>query len=287
MAHASGPIESDIQAEPPSHITYPTGDVATTADKDFFQPLLELVLAKTQAEYGKTVLSAHEHSLSSARILYKLKHRAGIDVVWTTTSSTRERDFLHIPISLLRELNDYHVLLVRKDKKDLLKNVTNKEDLRQFRFGVGGHWPEATFFADQGFFTVKSIYYNSLFKMLSLNRFDVFSRGLFEIEDDLQTFQFLDIAMDEHLLLYYPAPFYFFVHKDNKKLAARLALGLKRAQEDGSYDALLMSIPAFKKAFELLNNPSRRTIILSPLTTIQLSNPRSAKETVSPLPTTT
>jgi hypothetical protein len=50
------------------------------------------------------------------------------------------------------------------------------------------------------------------------------------------------------IFLHYRVPFYFFVNKDNKAMAARVERGLKLAQADGSFDKLLNGYPAFQRA---------------------------------------
>ncbi|BFM12181.1 transporter substrate-binding domain-containing protein [Simiduia litorea] len=243
-------------------IVVPTRDVATTADTDFFFPLLNLALSKTIASDGPFETSYHPLVLSSARILSKLDKGDGIDVVWTSTSTSREQNFRPVPISLLRELADYKVLLINADEQPRFNRIATLEDLKTLRAGVGGHWPDAKLLSNNGFNIATSIYYESLFKMLAAKRFDFFSRGLFEAWYDLEQHPDMGLTIEKTLMLYYPAPFYFFVRKDNKALADRLERGLKIAQADGSFDALLNSIPAFRRGNEEFNQHKRKVFTL-------------------------
>lgn len=232
------------------------------ADTHYFYPLLNLALQKTEATHGPFVTQHYPRVLSSARILSKLKGRDGIDLVWTSTSAERERDFHYIPISLLRELSNYRVLLIRKGNQPAFSQVETLAQLRDMRMGIGGHWPDARLLENNGFRIVTSIYYESLFKMLAANRFDAFPRGLFEAWDDYEQHKGLGIEIEQTLMLRYQAPFYFFVNKDNTALAKRIEEGLRIAIADGSFDALLMSIPAFKRGQEELDNHQRRIFTL-------------------------
>lgn len=250
--------------ERPLRIVVPTRDVSTTADANFFYPLLNLVLKKTEATDGPFVTEYYPHSLSSARILTKLKNNDNMHVVWTSTSADRERDFLFIPISLLKELSNYRVLLIRKGDQKRFDAVTSLDELRKLKVGIGGHWPDAKLLQNNGFIITTSIYYESLFKMLVADRFDMFPRGLFEAWDDYEQHKDMNIAVEERLLLHYPAPFYFFVNKNNKALADRIERGLRIAMEDGSFDELLLSIPAFKRGMEEFDAHSRRVFVLKP-----------------------
>ena len=245
-------------------IVVPTRDVATTADTNFFLPLLNLALSKTVETDGPFETSNHPMVLSSARILLNLANNDGIDVIWTSTSSSREKNFRHVPVSLLRELADYKVLLISEEDQSKFDQITTHEELKRMRAGVGGHWPDATLLANNGFTIVTSIYYESLFKMLAAKRFDFFSRGLFEAWYDLEQHPNMGLAIEKTLMLYYPAPFYFFVSKDNKALANRIERGLKIAQVDGSFDALINSFPAFRRGNEELAQHRRRVLTLTP-----------------------
>lgn len=248
----------------PLRIVVPTRDVSTTADAHFFYPLLNLVLKKTEATDGPFVTEYYPHSLSSARILTKLKKNDNMHVVWTSTSADRERDFYFIPISLLKELSDYRVLLIRKGDQKRFDAITSLDELKKLKVGIGGHWPDAKLLHNNGFMITTSIYYESLFKMLVADRFDMFPRGLFEAWDDYEQHKHMNIAVEERLLLHYPAPFYFFVNKKNKALADRIERGLRIAMADGSFDELLLSIPAFKRGMEEFEAHSRKVFMLEP-----------------------
>jgi hypothetical protein len=246
-------------------IVVPTRDVSTTADSLFFYPLLKLALSKTIATDGPFTTEYFPQTLSSARILSKMKNNDGINVVWTSTSAEREHDFLFVPVSLLKELSNYRVFLIRRQDEASFSKVQSLEELRKLNVGMGGQWPDAVLLRNNGFEPITSIYYESLFKMLAAKRFDYFPRGLFEAWNDLDEHKNLGLMIEPHLMFYYRAPFYFFVNKQNTALADRLERGLKIALADGSFDELMFSVPNFKKAYEEQLNPHRTTFKLKEL----------------------
>lgn len=246
-------------------VVAPTRDVSTTADSLFFYPLLKLALSKTVASDGPFTVEYYPQTLSSARILSKLQNNDGINVVWTSTSSERERDFRFVPVSLLRELSNYRVFLIRKEDQARFAKIQTLDELRQLKVGMGGHWPDATLLRNNDFDVVTSIYYESLFKMLATKRFDYFPRGLFEAWNDLEQHADMGLMIEPRLMFYYRAPFYFFVNKDNIALANRIERGLKIAMNDGSYEELLFSVPNFKHAYDEQLNNQRKTFHLEEL----------------------
>ncbi len=245
-------------------LVVPTRDVATMADTHYFYPLLKLALTKTEATDGPFQVDYYPRQLSSARILSLIENNEGIDLAWTSTSSQRERDLGFVPVSLLGQLSDYRVLMIRAQDQSRFDTVEKLADLQQMRMGIGGHWPDARLLSNNGFMTVTSIYYKSLFNMLAAKRFEAFPRGLFEAWDDLAAHPGRGLAIEQRLMLHYPAPFYFFINKHNKALADRLERGLKIAQADGSFDQLMLSVPAFQRGMDELHQGQRRVFELEP-----------------------
>jgi hypothetical protein len=104
--------------------------------------------------------------------------------------------------------------------------------------------------------------YLPLFKMLAAKRFDYFPRGLYEVWNEAKIHADLGLVIEKNIMLYYEAPFYFFVNKNNPQLADRIERGLKIAITDGSFEELFASIPSFKRGLEEQKNPQRRLLIL-------------------------
>ena len=113
-----------------------------------------------------------------------------------------------------------------------------------------------------GFAVTTSLHYNALFQMLAMDRFDYFPRGLHEVWNEAQVHRDAGLRIEKKLMLYYPAPFYFFVNKNDTALAARIARGLTIAQEDGSFDRLLFSFPGFRRGLEEQKAGNRRLFLL-------------------------
>jgi len=78
--------------------------------------------------------------------------------------------------------------------------------------------------------------------MLSVKRFDYFPRGINEAWNEIseKKEKYPNLAVDPYIALYYPYPVYFFVNKNNLKLADRVERGLTIALEDGTFKALFL-----------------------------------------------
>jgi hypothetical protein len=100
---------------------------------------------------------------------------------------------------------------------------------------------------------------------LAAKRFDYFSRGLYQIQSEVNFYPELELQIEQELMLSYPNEVYFFVNNNNRGLAKRIEAGLRIAQNDGSFDQLFNSIPRYQWGMELLSKHQRRVITLQPL----------------------
>lgn len=228
----------------------------------FFPKLLELVLSKTEATDGPFEITYHPYIYTSARIIAELKYGRSYNVIWTTPTEDRERDLLPIKISLLKGLNSYRIFLIRQEDQDKFKHINSVEDLRQFKAGSVSNWPDTKVMLNNDLPVVTSAHYELLFTMLAGRRFDYFPRGLYEVWDEQKNNVDKGIVVEDHIMIYYPAPIYFFVNRKDVKLADRIERGLRIAMQDGSYDELFFSIPGFKRGYEEIGNKSRRSFTL-------------------------
>lgn len=226
--------------------------------------LLQLVLEKTP-EQGACSLSPQFTTVTQDRGL-ALMEEGRIDVVSMPTTLQRERDMRAIRFDVLRGLLGYRVLLIRKQQQADFAAVQSLAELRHFSMGFGMHWADLSLLQYNGFRVVAAPHYESLFAMLSRGRFDGFPRGLNEAWQELgeQQAEFPDLVVESTLALHYPWPVYFFVRRDNSALAARLQLGLQRAEADGSmrqlflqhHGQLLQQAQLAKRRLFLLSNPT-------------------------------
>ena len=86
-----------------------------------------------------------------------------------------------------------------------------------------------------GFNIVDTYSYDTLFEMLSKGRFDYTVRGIYEINDEIQSRKdkIDNIIIEPNLALYIPAPAYFFVSPKFPQIAKRIKFGLELMVENG------------------------------------------------------
>ncbi len=263
---ASPVYNGDTSSLPAEFLTIRNTSIAVIdVDEDYyFSRLLRLVISKTQSDWGALEVKELPYLIEDRRLRASL-HRGIVDVIWSPTSSAHEQDMLPIRISLLKDLNNYRVLLIREGEQARFSGVNSLVDLARLRGGISPQWTDAKIMEYNHLLLVKAVGYRKLFKMLVANRFDYYSRGVYQVHGELKMYGHLGLQMEEKLLLSYPNEVYFFVNKNNTKLAQRIEVGLSRALADGSFDELLMSIPSYKKGTELLQAHQRRVLTLKSL----------------------
>lgn len=227
----------------------------------FFESVLQLALAKT-SDQGEVDIQHFSYRPEKERLRKMLMQGQGIDLVWSSTTAEREKDMLAIKFNLLQGINDYHLLLIRAEDQPLFASITKLEQLRQFTAGTGLHWSDTKILKNNGFNCFVTGDYENMFSGLRRKRFDFMVRGIHEIDSEVKTYEPLQLAVADKLLLHYPQAVYFFLNKHNKKLAKRIETGLKLAAADGSFNQLFLEYPEFKQAADQISQLKSERVVL-------------------------
>jgi len=176
-----------------------------------------------------------------------------------------DEGMLHVPVPLDRGLLGTRISFIRKGQQAALDQVKTLEDLRHFALGQGEGWGDVKILEHNGLKIQTAPEYASLLDMLEHDRFVLFPRGATEVVAEFKTYQkdHPDVAIDQHLIIRYPNPQYFYVAKNAPRLAERIEYGLKAMLKDGSFDAI------YEKHFAA----ALAELKLDQRTVIQLENP--------------
>jgi hypothetical protein len=259
----AGVVWANVPAN--SHIVIRQSNTTDITTEDYyFYRLLELALHKTDAQWGVARIKQLPYRLEDKRLRTGLI-QGTVDVLWSPTSVEFEQQMLPVRISLLKELNNYRLLLIRKGEQPVFSAIHSLDDLRKLKGGMSSQWTDARIMEYNRLPLAQVVGYGKLFKMLAAKRFDYFSRGLYQIQSEVNFYPELELQIEQELILSYPNEVYFFVNKHNPALAKRLEAGLKIALRDGSFEQLFNSIPRYQWGVELLKKHQRRVIRLQPL----------------------
>ncbi|WP_339410156.1 hypothetical protein [Pseudomonas sp. EA_35y_Pfl2_R5] len=224
-----------LQADGSGTLRYPR-----RADGDEFRSIYALAQLKLALDKAGSPLRLEpsQYSMEQERALVNLEHNDRLDVAWSMTSHEREQRLLPVRIPLDKGLFGWRIALLPKDRAQLLKDVRNLEQLRQFSAGQGHDWPDSEILRGHDLPVRVSSSYGSLFRMLQAQRFDYFPRSVIEIWDELEHPRAKHLVVDPHVLLHYPTAMYFFFSRKRPELAETVRIGMEKAIADGSFERL-------------------------------------------------
>jgi hypothetical protein len=202
--------------------------------------VLRTALEETRGAWGTYRMVASE-AMTERRQAYELENSTGkLTVMYLGTTPDFESHLVPVRIPVDRNLGGYCVFLVRAGEQERFDSVRTLDDLRQFTYGLGQGWLDVDILRASGFKVVTGSSYEGLFEMLVHRRFDVFLRAAVEVLDeyDQRKHDLPDLRLEDHLVLYYPLPMYFWFARtdEGRRLAARAEAGMRAMLADGSYD---------------------------------------------------
>lgn len=231
---------------------HPPPEHAQDHRMDYYWQVLEAALRATQARWGAYELRPSTQEMNPDRAQKLLSKSQEITVLARATSAERESMLRPLRVPVDKGLTGYRMFLIQQSQQERLRAVQTVADLQGFRIGQKTQWVDVEILRHAGLQVEESLDYASLFRMLPAGRFDLLSRGVNEILLEWQTHREfnLELAIERHLLLYYPLPRYFFFapSPEGERLARRVEQGLEALRRSGEFERLYL---AYKR--EVLN----------------------------------
>lgn len=220
-------------------VVYPKSESATDHRFDDLKEILTVALEKTTDDYGPYELKESVAPMNEARYISELLEGRSVNLIWSSTSASKEASARPIRIPLRKGILGYRIALIHKDAQARIDQVQTLDDLRQLSVAQGIGWGDVAIYEANGI-RVSTTGYDSLFRLINGHRVDLFPRGIGEVftEFDERSPTHPNMAVEQNLLIYYPWPYYFFTNKNDTELAERIETGLRRMIADGEMDAL-------------------------------------------------
>ena len=223
--------------------------------------ILQRALENSREEFGDYQLTMSS-PMEQGRVERELMKNKRVHVANFAPSVERETRLLPIRMPVTKGMLGMRVCLIKKGSQAKFDAISSKEQWQQagLTIGQGTHWPDTPILKHNGLSVVTSNNYHSLFAMLDKQRFDCFSRSITEVLAEQEMHDKNGFEIEHHLLLVYPLPTFFFVSRDNPKLAARIEKGLTAAVDNGSLNDLIKT--DYADTFKRLKIDSRQIIYL-------------------------
>jgi ABC-type amino acid transport substrate-binding protein len=203
--------------------------------------LLDTALQRSVSKYGPYKEEPYLETMSAGRDQIEGPRGEFINLLIANVGIAALDDgMIHVPVPLDRGLLGTRISFIRADQQAELDKVKTLDDLRRFNLGQGEGWGDVKILQHNGLTVETAPDYLSLLDMLGKGRFALFPRGATEVTAEFQTYRekHPEMAVDQHLVIRYPNPQYFYVAKNAPRLAERIEFGLKAMLKDGSFDKI-------------------------------------------------
>lgn len=228
--------------------------------------LLDDALEHSVARYGPYKLERVVTEMSENRLRQEVLKGDLVNViVHNSDHEGINEGLIRVDVPLDKGLEGYRLFFIRATDQGRVNQVRDANDLRQLQIGTGEQWSDVRILRYNGIYPVTARNYESLLLMLERARFDLFPRAATGIlaEYDISKSKYPDLAIDQHLLIYWPTAKYIYVSKSAPHLAGRIRYGLQAMQKDGTFD----------KHFENYSSQVIAKLNLPERTLIELENP--------------
>jgi len=224
--------------------------------------VLALALDKTRAVDGDYRIDVTP-VMNSARALLEIKNNHYPNQILMTSFQNKllgeGLDYARFPVEF--GVTGYRICFVSAQSREKVAQSKTLDDLRRFTIGQGIGWADSEILRFNGFNVHEAGQQDSLFLMVAAGRFDLFCRGINELEPELQRNK--DIAKldyDRSMAISYPLPRFFFANKQNRALLDRITRGMQLAYQDGSLRKLWLD--QYREALRFANLKQRKIFYL-------------------------
>lgn len=204
---------------------------------DYVISVLKLALSSHYQDDNYEI-HAYGKDIPKIRAFELMANNSGIDVIFGGATPDREANYQPIRFPLFKGLYGWRISLIHQDNSSLFSTIDNLEKLKTIKAGQFHSWSDTKVLLSNELNVVAGSDHIGLYKMLHSKRFDYFPRSVLEVVGDYQAFEHLNIAIDPHAIIHYPAAYYIYVRKGNDTLASAIKYGLERALKDGALDKL-------------------------------------------------
>ncbi|EWH12196.1 hypothetical protein DS2_00695 [Catenovulum agarivorans DS-2] len=194
-----------------------------------------------------------------------------LDIVWHPTNHELEQEFLAIRIPITQGLLGFQSIVVKKQRLPEFNLTNQRRLLASLVFGAARGTGDHQIYSSAGLTGVYSSNENTLVHMLEGDRFDYLPTSTHRAHRLVADNPELNLTIVPNLVVSFVKPIYFFVNRNNPRLASVLAEQIETLITKGDLDELLHQ-QAF--AAHTINKLSNEKLVA-----IELVNPALPEET--------
>lgn len=207
-------------------------------DFDYELKLLILGLEYTKDEYGDYRIEPIRDDMSYIRRIERMSYNHYTNFITAMPyqdNLSEDANLVYAPFPVFLGVLGYRTCFTSAESNKRLASVKNTKDLLTFTHGQVRGELDVEILKNNGFVVKESSSYMSLFRMVAVNRFDLFCRNP---EDALAEYNYHqkvpNFIYNRDIAIHYPMPYFFYGHVSDRKLIERINKGLVRAFNSGS-----------------------------------------------------
>ncbi|GLX76996.1 hypothetical protein tinsulaeT_03360 [Thalassotalea insulae] len=201
----------------------------------FVEALLEKIL---KVQKLPITVNYFNGSLPQSRALHELKHNRSINLNWSMSTTTREAELRAIKIPIYKGMIGWRVLAISPNKQKLFSQIANLNDLAKLTAIQRYDWPDYKVLKFNALPVEGQIAFTHIPRAINQGLADYFPRSVLEIAKEVHWYEKENLAIETSLLLKYDAAYYFFVSKENVRLAQLIENGFQKLLANGDFDHL-------------------------------------------------
>lgn len=236
---------------------YDYGPNREISQPNYEAELILRLLERTEAEFGPFELVSTSEKINQKRYAELMRQQRYPNHVRTFGYQEflyKDNDLIYLQYPVYLGMLSYRTCFVSKETKQRMAKMSTLEEIKSLVMGQGLGWADSEVLKLNDITVTEVSDVSNLFRMVALNRVDVFCRGANEILGEYQATRDVEgLEYEQKHVVFYPMPLFFYTHRSNTELIERLKIGLKEMHEDGSLVALWESYFRESVEFSRLN----------------------------------
>ena len=227
--------DSDRQPESLTRVDFWNGN-RSAARQVYEREVLEAVLAATEEEMGpwEIVETLDDYpGDEESRVFSEKRHHLFVTIAGN--QKFQDGDMIVIEHPMTRNLLGYRIPVIREQDAGVFAAISTEAELQALRHGIPETWSDAEIFRRNGYTVVEEGSFDDIFQRLEDGRIDYSAFGVNEVLGVFENRASMQagLAIDDHLLMFYPFPLVFYVNPELPELASRIESGMLEIIADG------------------------------------------------------
>lgn len=203
--------------------------------------LIKRSLELTVPEYGAYKFIIQKIRVNRYRALSEILKGKVANIYIGVATEEWNNKTIPIKIPVRKGLLNYRLLMIHENDLETFSRVETLEDLKGITAGLRSGWVTTKVFQEAEMNLVVVQNFDGLFMSLNNHRFSYIPRAIYEIFNELISYQDVlnHVVVEPTLVLHLPMPTYVYVSPSEPRIAKRIEKGLKIMLGNGEFDQIL------------------------------------------------